>query len=400
MTSTTTAIHRTAPDPALTEADMIRRAEALVPLLRERAAEVDANRRVHDDTYERLLDAGFLHMLKPKRYGGLELTEHAHAQVTVALAHGCASTAWTFSILSSDNMAIAAFPEETQEEIWGENPYATLAGNTNLNTNATTERVDGGYLLSGKWGFCSGSDFSEWLVFNAPVGDEGEGHMFLVRSSEAERTDDWHPTGMRGTGSRSMAVDRVFVPDRRIQATKDTVDKLKERRALHPTFGPMYASWPSHGRFSFAACALGAALGAAEHFAETVGSSSRVDNALGGRIKLSEQDYVASEFAEAYGELKMAKLLVDHHSSRASERAERHVASTPLESAQDQLANAQVTRTALRSVQRIFSLIGSKAGSPLHPVSLAKRDVEMISHHVTLNWRQAATRYLATVAGE
>lgn len=400
MTATTAPLARTAPDPALTEADMIQRAMDLVPLLRERAAEVDANRRVHDDTYERLLDAGFLHILKPKKYGGLELTEHAHAQVTMILARGCASTAWVFSILSSDNMAIVAFPEETQEEIWGENPYATLAGNTNLNTNAIAQRVDGGYLLSGTWGFCSGSDFSEWLVFNAPVGEQAEGHMFLVRSEEAERTDDWFPTGMRGTGSRSMTVDAVFVPDRRVQATKDTVNKLKERRTLHPTFGPMYASWPSHGRFTFASCALGAALGAAEHFAENVGSSSRVANALGGRIKLSDQDYVASEFAEAYGELKMAELLVHDHSFRASERAARRVESTRLESTQDHLANAQVARTALRSVQRIFSLVGSRAGTPSHPVSIAKRDVEMVTHHVTLNWRQAATNYLAAVAGE
>ena len=64
--------------------------------------------------------------------------------------------------------------------------------------------------------------------------------------------DDWFPTGMRGTGSRTMAVDDVFVPDHRVQATRDTVQKLAERRALHPTFDTMYAHWPSYGRFTFA----------------------------------------------------------------------------------------------------------------------------------------------------
>ena len=52
---------------------------------------------------------------------------------------------------------------------------------------------------------------------------------------------------------------------------------------------------------------------------------------------------------------------------------------------------------ALRSAQRIYSLVGAKAGNAEHPVSLAKRDVEMVSHHVTLNWRQSAVQYLAAV---
>lgn len=53
---------------------------------------------------------------------------------------------------------------------------------------------------------------------------------------------------------------------------------------------------------------------------------------------------------------------------------------------------------ALRAVQQIFSLVGSRAGRAEHPVSLAKRDIEMISHHVTLNWREAAVRNLAAIA--
>ena len=171
---------RPAPDPALTADDILRAAEDLVPLLRERAVEADKSRRIEADTYRRLQDAGFFHILKPKKYGGLELSEHEHAKVTMTLARGCASTAWVFSILDSDNMAILAFPAEVQEEVWGTNTYATLAGNINLNPRAKAVRVTGGYRLTGGWGFCSGSDFSEWLIFNAPAGDDGEGHMFLV----------------------------------------------------------------------------------------------------------------------------------------------------------------------------------------------------------------------------
>ena len=389
---------RPGPDPSTTAQDILRAAQDLVPLLRERAVAADAGRRIEPDTYRRLEDAGLFHILKPRKYGGLELSEHEHAKVAMTLARGCASTAWVFSILSSDNMAILAYPEQTQEEIWGQNPYATMAGNTNLNPQAKAERVPGGYRLTGQWGFCSGSDFSQWLIFNAPAGPDGTGHMFVVPREDATVIDDWFPTGMRATGSRSMAVDDVFVPDHRVQATSDTVRKLQERRSLHPTFDTMYAHWPSYGRFTFASTAVGAAWGAAEHFAATVGSATRVAHALGDAVRLADQDYVATEFAEAAGEIQLAMTLVERRSFEASERARQRQVPSEADLARENRDNALVTRVALRAVQRIYALVGAKAGNPAHPVSLAKRDIEVVSQHVTLNWRQASVRYLAAVA--
>lgn len=384
------------PDPHMTSEDVLVAARNLVPLLREHATTTDSNRRIPGVVFRAVQDAGLLHILKPKKFGGLELTEHDHAMVTMTLAQGCASTAWVFSILSSDNMAILAFPEEVQEEIWGTDTYATLAGNTNLNLKAMAERVDGGYLLSGSWGFCSGSDFSEWLIFNAPVGEEKEGYMFLIPSEDALTIDDWTPTGLRGTGSRTKSVDRIFVPERRAQRTKDTVSKLKERRSLHPTFDAMYTTWPSHGRFPFSSVAVGAALGAVQHFADTGASNTRVANALGGEVRLIDQDYVATEFTEAAGEADMARLIVESGSRLSAERSARRDTATEEEIASGQRDNALAVRMALRSVNRIHALTGAKAGFPSHLVSRAKRDAEMAHAHVTLNWREAAVRYLAS----
>lgn len=389
---------RPGPDSSLTADDVLRAAEDLVPLLRERAAATDESRQIADDTYRRLEEAGFLHILKPKKYEGLELTDHEHAMVTLTLARGCPSTAWVFSVLSAGNIALLAFPEEVQDEVWGADPYATLAGNINMNPKAKVEPVPGGYRLSGKWGFCSGSDFSKWLMLNAPAGENGEGHMFLVDQKDAVTIDDWFPTGMRGTGSRSMAVEDVFVPDRRVLPMRGLGRLLEERRALHPTFDSLWASWPAAGRFPFSAVAVGAALGAADHFAETAASATRVASAVGGVAKLADQEYVATEFAEAAGELEMARILVDQRSLEAARRAAAHETPTRAELMRDTRDNALVTRIALRNVQRIASLIGAKGGNAAHPVSIAKRDVEMASHHVTLNWRRAAIDYLATAA--
>lgn len=109
---------------------------------------------------------------------------------------------------------------------------------------------------------------------------------------------------------------------------------------------------------------------------------------------------MASEFAEVAGELQMAMALIERRSFEASERARQRRTPSPADLARERLDNALVTRIALRSVQRIYSLVGAKAGNPEHPVSLAKRYVEMVSHHVTLNWRQSAVQYLAAAAQE
>lgn len=388
---------RRAPTRSKTSAEVLAAADALRPLLAEHAIETDETRSVPLSVYRQMEDAGLFHILKPRRYGGFELTEHEHAMVALTLARACGSTAWVFSILSSHNLAILSYPQETQDEIWGENTYATVAGNTNLNLRSEVVRVPGGYRLTGQWGFCSGSDFADWLIFNAPVGEAGEGHMFLVRRDEAETIDDWTPTGLRGTGSRSMRVTDVFVPDRRAIPTADTEIRFHERRELHPTFDAMYTPWPSYGRFPFSAVGVGAALGAVEHFAQTAGAMSRVANALGGTVQLVDQDYVATEFADAAGEVDLAVATVERRSREAAELAARHVLpDEPLLAAQNR-DNALVARLALRAAQRIQSLVGAKAGFPTHPVSRAKRDAEMVAAHVTLSWRPAAVRYLASV---
>jgi hypothetical protein len=96
----------------------------------------------------------------------------------------------------------------------------------------------------------------------------------------------------------------------------------------------------------------------------------------------------------------MAMLLIERRSKEAAERANRKDFASPHDHAVDLRDNALVTQIALRSVQKISSLVGAKAGFPEHPVSLAKRDVEFAACHVTLNWRQAAVSYLKSAIGE
>lgn len=384
------------PELSLTGDELVARAEALIPLLRERAAKADETRQVELDTYRLMQEAGFFHLFRPRRYGGLELSEYDHARIAMTLAKGCASTAWVFSILNGHSRSLLAYPEEVQDELWAENSFATCSGNITMNPKATAERVDGGYLLTGDWGFCSGSDFSEWVFFTAAAGPDGDGHRFLLERSEGRLIDDWFPTGMRGTGSRRYAVDRVFVPDRRVVRIKDMAGLAEENRSLHPTFDSMVASTPD-GHFPYASVALGAALGAIENFARALPGSSRVRDFSGVGSSLADQDYVATEFSAAFSTAEAARVLLEQRSKAAAERARRRDRATPEVRAAERLANAHITRSAMEAVQRIYALIGTRANIASHPVSLAKRDIEVISSHQTVNWRESSVGYLAAV---
>ena len=401
MTNPTDTASRTSSTPAppelsLTGDDLVAAAEALVPLLRERAAKADETRQVEPDTYRQMQEAGFFHAFRPKRYGGLELSEHDHARIAMTLAKGCSSTAWVFSILNGHSRSLLAYPEEVQDELWAENTFATCSGNITVNPKAKAERVDGGYLLTGDWGFCSGSDFSEWMFFTAAAGPAGDGHRFLLPRSNARLIDDWFPTGMRGTGSRRYAVDRLFVPDRRVVRIKDMPGLAEENRRLHPTFNSMVASTPD-GHFPYASVALGAALGAIEHFARAVPNSSRVRDFSGVASSLADQDYVATEFSAAFSTAEAARAVLEERSKAAEERARLRIRATASVRAAERLANAHIARSALEAVQRIYLLIGTRANIASHPVSLAKRDIEVIATHQTVNWRESSVGHLAAV---
>jgi len=391
--------HSTKPAPTRnqTAEEIIAAAEDFVPILRELAVRTDEERRITDEVYRQMEDNGFFHILKPKKYGGLELGEDVHAKVTMTLAQGCASTAWVFSILDADNSLILCYPEEVQEEVWGANSYATLAGYTGYNPKARVERVDGGYRVSGSWAFCSGSDFSAWLVFVIPIGEQGEPHVIIVPNEKASTVDDWFPTGMRGTGSRTKVLEDVFIPERHVLTFPELQAGWAASRELHPTFDMLHTTFPSYGKFEFAGVAVGAAMAAVEYFAETAGSSTRVAHALGGEYGLADQEYAASEFAQASGDVLMAQYMVERQAHDITERTRQRIPSSELDLAMWNRNYSLVTRTARRAVDQIASLIGAKTGRPSHPVSRAKRDIDFLSHHVTLNWRQAAVQYYAAV---
>lgn len=199
-------------------AEALDRARALVPLLESHAAEQEKATRMIPPIVQALHESGLFRYQQPRCFGGMELDLPAIVEIVEILGRGDASTAWTFANLGSHHRQLALWEPRAQEEVWGDDPDTLIASGIAFPQGRGT-RADGGLLLSGQWGFSSGVDVSQWNMLSCIV-REGEQPVdwcaCLVPASDYTVIDDWQTLGMRGTGSRTVRADDVFVPAHRV----------------------------------------------------------------------------------------------------------------------------------------------------------------------------------------
>jgi len=254
--------HRSFSDVDSTEA--LRRAQALIPLLNEHALAGETATRMAPQVLDALHQTGLLRYLQPKRWGGMELEFVSMVDIPDMLARGDASAAWTVVNLAGHHRLLTLWSMEAQEEIWGENPDAGIASGIAF-VQGEGRRVDGGLVLSGQWGFSSGVDYSQWNMLACVVKEDGkpvDWCMCLVPLADYEIIDDWQTLGMRGTGSRSVRCQEVFVPEHRVVSFH--VNRPgHEFPGLKINTNPMYSiPLPAYAGYGIGGCLLGNAQAA------------------------------------------------------------------------------------------------------------------------------------------
>ncbi|RPI45239.1 MAG: acyl-CoA dehydrogenase [Betaproteobacteria bacterium] len=199
-------------------AEALTRAEALIPLLKEQAPAGEAATRVTPRVMAALHESGLMRYHQPRRWGGMELDFVAMMDIPELLARGDASAAWTVVNLAGHHRMLSLYPPRAQEELWGEDPDVGIASGIAF-IQGQARRVDGGLVLTGKWGFSSGVDHSSWNMLACVVKADDkpvDWCMCLIPATDYEVIDDWQTLGMRATGSRSVRCAEVFVPDYRV----------------------------------------------------------------------------------------------------------------------------------------------------------------------------------------
>src|SRR5215469_8964038 len=110
-----------------TDAEYVARAQALAPKLRERSEATNALGQVPRETMEEMQADGLFTLLQPKRFGGTERGLVPFLDCVTALASGCGSAGWVFSVVSIHSFHLGLFGLEAQEDVWGRDPNALLA---------------------------------------------------------------------------------------------------------------------------------------------------------------------------------------------------------------------------------------------------------------------------------
>ena len=144
-------------------AAMVARAAALAPRLRERASSSEQLRCLPEDTERELHESGLFRIVQPRRIGGSELDYVALIDCADAMGQGDASVAWTFANLASHHWMLAMFDQRAQDAVWGKNPNALIASSF-IFPAGRARKVDGGYVLRGRWPFSSGVNCSEAII--------------------------------------------------------------------------------------------------------------------------------------------------------------------------------------------------------------------------------------------
>lgn len=286
--------------------ELIERARAMIPTLKARARKCVADRDVPEESIREFHEAGFFRILQPKRWGGYEMNPNVFFEVQKALAEGCMSTGWMFGVVGCHPYELALFHDEAQQEVWGTDT-STLASSSYQPVGKVTH-VEGGFRLSGRWGFSTGSVHCQWVVLGAMVPPKNPGEapdmraFLLPRSDYTIDREAWQVFGLQGTGSHDIIVDDVFVPEYRTHRAIDgyLCTNPGQEQNTAPLFtlpwAQVFVRSVSTAAFGGAKAALNAAIGIMQSRISTnTGKAAKADPFLHAAIAKAHAQIIEME---------------------------------------------------------------------------------------------------------
>jgi len=371
-----------------TRAEAIAAARALLPVLRDRAEATEDLRQLPNETVADLRAAGLHKLFTPKRYGGYEMPWGTHVDVSRTLGQACGSTGWVSSVVFTHTFLFGRFTEEAQEDVWGECPDAIIS--TAFAGGGLATPTDGGYTLSGRYKFASGVDHADAMLVGAklPNSTASFNDLWVVlKKGDFEILDDtWQSEGLRGTGSKDIKIDNVFVPSHRTLPLQEMSDNPPGAKLYdYYLYG---VEFHSYFITLLAGPILGAARGAYNEYIDQ--TLTRVGAMMGETI--IDQPAVQVHVAESLGELETADLLIDtlcDHLHDIGMKGEGVSPELKLKAYRDLVMAGRLAHTA---ADRLSRMMGVSAQTGRNPVQRLYRDVRTMSTHSALHWEAGLQR--------
>ena len=352
-----------------TAIDPLAEVRQLAPMVRDRAAEIEAARRLPPDLADAFTQAGLFRLVVPRSLGGLEVELRVLFETIEAMSAADGSAGWCLMIGASTAVLAPYLPEAGAKEIYGGDQEVVTGGA--LAPRGQGHVADGGYRVSGRWPFVSGVEHCSWLA-GGFLTEDGDFRMAYFPASDVEIIDTWDVSGLRGTGSHDMAVDDVFVPADRSVALLTATPRDPGPLYRFPIFGFL--------GLNVAAVALGIARAAVDELTKL--ATEKTPTMSGQR--LADRNTTQADLGRATAALLAARAFFFGETAAAWEQAERGDEFDLEQRARLRLAAVHAARTAADVVDVMYDLGGGTSIYSASPLQRQFRDVHAVTQHIVV----------------
>jgi alkylation response protein AidB-like acyl-CoA dehydrogenase len=323
------------------------------------------------DTVDTLCELRMFWLKTPQELGGTPLAPLEFCDVIEELAFVDVSTAWATMIgVGCAGMAGGWLPDGGARRVFADGSLPLIAGQPQ--PRGTARPVDGGYVVSGRWGFASGIAHASWVIAGFRVaGDDGRILVFIAPKERAEVIDNWHVAGLAGTGSMDFTMDEVFVPE---DMTWDYTAAAVRGGDLFRQEGLLFVS------NEVPPLCVGMARRALDDMTELASRTAR----FAGGATLSERAVFLKELGRAETRIRAARLVHRDAIEAAWEATLAGTGPSPAEHAAVAAASVYAVETCADVITGLFRYGGGRVLSLSHPMQRHLRNALAARQHVAV----------------
>jgi alkylation response protein AidB-like acyl-CoA dehydrogenase len=359
---------------------MVAKAKELRPLLMAEAAAGEVQRSPTKAVEDALFENNFFSLVLPKRLGGAGLSFTDFSRLQMEIAKGDPAVSWVMQIINGTSWVTSLAPDSVQDAVFADGPAAVCGA---YNPPGKARKVDGGWIINGRWPYTSGSRQSTWaqqgVVLEGYDGPVVPGiSMCYIPFSDLTIEDSWYVTGMQGTGSDTSVATDVFIPEGQMVLMDERagqIDRTKRHFGAPSDLMPVVPVVRTTG--------IAQLIGAVDAMLEIVRDEAGKKPVLTTLIapRTSSGAYM-SDLGEAAAMIDTAKLILFHLVGDFDRIALNDCEFTVDEKARHRGQCSQMIKLIHGASESLMFMAGSSAFSLEKPISRYWKDVSMALRHI------------------
>jgi 3-hydroxy-9,10-secoandrosta-1,3,5(10)-triene-9,17-dione monooxygenase len=287
---------------------------------------------------------------------------------------------------------LGMFDRQAQDAVWGKDANALIASSFVFPAGRAS-KVDGGYVLNGRWPFSSGVESCDWNMLASVVStdDEADGieyRIFLLNKSDYKINDTWRAAGLSGTGSNDVSVANAFIAEKRTVAVSDLTGGPTPGSAVNPN--ALYAL-PVFSLFPYVLSGVG--LGNAQACLNDYVEFARHRASTYNRAKLSDLQTTQIKIAEASAKVDAARLVMRTNCIDAMADARRGHIPDLAGKTRLRRDGAFSVNLCTEAVSLLFAASGARSLFTSGALQRQFRDAHAVNSHLAFNFDAAGTNY-------